>query len=337
MQFIALKEDYSISGTLNPTNVQWNREYYECGTFSIQIPASQYRDDMMYIYTKERAELGQIDKLNYKIETDGFRSLEISGYFIENELNDKVVHPQFSANGNIEDEVSRMVNVYKKDIPLLIVNQSSSKGNNTVFTSNDGELGTELYTALQQHEMSLSVKYDYVSNTKTFSVWQGKDRTQSQNKNNPITFSTAFKNLINPNVVIKKNFKNYAIVKGKYNDEDVRVVADISNGGYQKQTFIDGSSVEVEEGMTLAQYKTLLSQHGINALITDYVSINNILFDVDATSYKYMEDYDLGDKCTVIIEDINLVLEARIISVYEVFKDNTQEITLEFGNQKIKQ
>lgn len=336
MQFIALKEDYSISGTLNPINVQWSREYYECGTFSIQIPASQYNNDMMYIYTKERTELGQIDKLNFKTETNGFRSLEISGFFIENELNDKIVHPQFSANGNIEDEVTRMINTYKSDIPLLVVNKSNSKGNNTIFTSNDGNLGDELYTALKQHEMSLSVNYDYVSNTKTFSVWQGKDRTQFQNENNPITFSTAFKNLINPNVVIKRNFKNYAIVKGKYNDQDVRVVADISNGGYQKQTFIDGSSVKVEDGMTLEQYKTLLVQYGLNKLITDYVAINNILFDVDPTSYKYMEDYDLGDKCTVIIEDIGLVLETRIISVYEVFKNNTLELALEFGNQKIK-
>ena len=130
--------------------------------------------------------------------------------------------------------------------------------------------------------------------------------------------------------------KNYAIVKGSYDGADVRVVADISNGEYQKQTFIDDSSVEVEEGMTLEQYKALLVRYGLNKLITDYVAINNILFDVDTTSYKYMEDYDLGDKCTVIIEDIGLVLEARIISVYEVFKDNTLEITLEFGNQKIK-
>jgi hypothetical protein len=137
-------------------------------------------------------------------------------------------------------------------------------------------------------------------------------------------------------VVIKKNFKNYAIVKGSYDGADVRVVADISNGAYKKQTIIDGSFVEVEDGMTLEQYKSLLVQYGVNTLITDYVSINNILFDVDARSYVYGEDYDLGDKCTVIIEDINLVLEARIISVYEVFKNNEQTITLEFGNQRIK-
>lgn len=336
MKFIALKEDYSISATLSPTNVQWNRQYYECGTFNIQIPASQYKNDMMYIYTKDREELGQIDKVGYEIDQNGFRSVEISGYFIENELNDKVVYPQFRANGNIEDETTRMVSSYKSDIPLLTVAKSQSRGNTTVYTSNDGNLGDELYTALKQHEMSFSVKYDYVSNTKAFSIWQGLDRTQSQSSNNPITFSTAFKNLINPNVVIKKNFKNYAIVKGSYDGADVRVVADISNGGYKKQTFIDGSSVEVEDGMTLEQYKALLVQYGINTLITDYVSINNILFDVDPTSYQYMKDYDLGDKCTVIIEDIGLVLETRIISVYEVFKDNQQAITLEFGNQRIK-
>lgn len=335
MKFLALGEDYSLEGTLKPLNVQWNREYYKCGTFSIQVPAYQYTNKMLYIYTKDRPELGKINKVQYTI-TAGLKAVQLSGNFIEYELDDKVVHPQFVASGNIEDEAIRMIKKYKADIPLLTVAESQKKGNQTAFTSNDGTLGNELYTALQAHELSPRVSYNYENNVKIISIWQGKDRTQAQAINNPITFSTAFKNLIDPNVVINKDFKNYAIVKGKFDGADVRVVADISNGDYQRQTFIDGSSVEVEEGMTLEQYKALLVQYGANKLITDYVSINNILFDVDPSEYTYMQDYDLGDKCTVIIEDINLVLETRIISIYEVFKDNTHNISLEFGNQKIK-
>lgn len=336
MQFIALNEDYSICSMLSPTNIQWNRKYYECGDFSIQVPIDQFNLNMEYIYTKSRRELGKIDKVHVIEEDNGFKYAQITGKFIENELNDKLVYPQFSANGNIEDESIRMVNKYKGDIPLLTVNASQSKGENTVFTSSEGNLADELYTALQLHEMSFSVNYDYESNTKALSIWQGVDRTQSQTKNNFITFSTSFNNLKKPNYVIQKDFKNYGIVKGSFDGADVYVVADASNGEYQKQTFIDGSSIEVEDGMTLAQYKALLAQYGLNTLIADYVAINNIEFDVDISSYEYMVDYNLGDKCTIILEDLGLIIEQRLIAVYEVIKDNELSLSVEFGNQKIK-
>ena len=49
-----------------------------------------------------------------------------------------------------------------------------------------------------------------------------------------------------------------------------------------------------------------------------------------------MVDYDLGDKCTIILEDIGIIIEQRLIAVYEVIKDNELSLSVEFGNQKIK-
>lgn len=335
MQILALKEDYTISNMLNPTNVQWTRHYYECGAFSIQIPYNQYNDEMAYIYSKDKKELGIIRQVNYSISDQGYKAIQLSGYFLENMLDDKLVYPQFEGKGNMEDELIRMINEYKSDIDI-IVPESQSRDTDTEFTSSQSGLATELYRILRLHEYSFSTSYNLEDDTKALSIWQGLDRTQEQSENNPITFSTAFKNIKNPNVVLQKNAKNFAIVKGNYNGSDVFVEVDLSDGKYQRQVFIDGSSVESENITSLDTYKEKLSQYGKNELINNYVEVNNIAFDVDPTSYEYTVDYDLGDKCTVIIEDINLVLEARIISIYEVYKDNGHEITLEFGNQKIK-
>lgn len=329
----ALKKDYSISDVLNPLNVQWSRQYYECGTFSIQIPYDQYKEDMVYIYSKDEVELGVIDKVRYSI-SHGAKTVQLSGVFLENELDDKVVVPNFNGAGILEDEIVRFVNQYKSDIPLLADAESQGRGNTVEFVATENGIATELYKILQNEEYSFRVAYDYESNSKAFSIWQGTDRTQEQTENNPVLFSTAFKNLINPDVVLQKNLRNYAIVKGSFDGADVTTVADLSNGEYQKQIVIDGSSVE-SEGLTKNAYIEKLKVFGETELLNQYADIENIAFDVDNESYEYKVDYDLGDKCTVIIEDIGLVLEGRIISVYEVYKDNRRELSVEFGNKKI--
>ena len=333
MQILALKEDFSISDALAPLNVQWNRQYYEVGTFSIQIPYEQYNNDMVYIYSKDEVELGVIDKVRYSI-SHGAKTVQLSGVFLENELDDKVVVPDFKGSGVLEDEVVRFVNQYKADIPLLADAESQGRGATVDFVATKEGIATELYKVLQNEEYSFRVAYDYESNSKAFSIWQGADRTQEQTENNPVLFSTAFKNLINPDVVLQKNLKNYAIVKGSFDGADVTAIADLSNGEYQKQIVIDGSSVE-SEGLTKDAYIEKLKVFGETELLNQYADVENIAFDVDNESYEYKVDYDLGDKCTVIIEDIGLVLEGRIISIYEVYKDNRRELSVEFGNKKI--
>lgn len=329
----ALKDDYSISDALNPLNVQWSRKYYEVGTFSIQIPYDQYKDDMVYIYSKDKDELGVIDNVRYSI-SNGLKSVQLSGVFLEKELDDKVVVPDFNGAGILEDEVVRFVNQYKSDIPLLVDAESQGRGNTVEFVATENGIATELYKILQNEEYSFRIAYDYESNSKAFSIWQGKDRTQEQTENNPVLFSTAFKNLLNPDVVLQKNLKNYAIVKGSFDGTDVTTIADVSNGEYQKQIVIDGSSVE-SEGLTKNAYLAKLKTFGETELFNQYTDVENIVFDVDNESYEYKVDYDLGDKCTVIIEDIGLILEGRIISIYEVYKDNRRELSIEFGNKKI--
>jgi hypothetical protein len=166
VQILALKEDYTISDVLNPLNVQWNRQYYECGTFSIQIPFDQYKEDMVYIYSKDEVELGVIDKVRYSI-SHGAKTVQLSGVFLENELDDKVVVPDFKSSGVLEDEVVRLVNQYKKDIPLLVDAESKGRGNTVEFVATEKGIGTELYKILENEEYSFRVAYDYESNSKT--------------------------------------------------------------------------------------------------------------------------------------------------------------------------
>ena len=339
IQFMTLDKDLNVNSILFPTNIQWNRKYYECGSFSIQLPVNQYNNSMKYVYTKDRPELGIIQQTNYSIDQSGFESVQISGYFLEYELNDKIIYPAFIADySNVEDAITALVNTYKEDIPLLTVKDSQHRGTASNFQTIGDGLSDYVYYILTLHQSSYHIKYDYVNNKKIFEMWQGLDRTQDQTTNNPVTFSTYFGNLKQPNVVINDTkYKNYVIVKGTMNTgTDVYVVTDMSDGSYKNKVYLEAVGITYEEGMTEQTYKNALIQYGKEQLLNTYSSVINIQTDILTGSYEYMVDFDLGDLCDIVIGTLGMTVQARIIAIYEVIKSGSHTITLEFGNQIIK-
>lgn len=336
MDLYALKKDYTIACMISSNNVQWNRKYYELGDFSIQIPATDYIPEMYYVYMEGRDDLGVIQKIEYT-EEYGKKYVQLSGFFAECELNDKIVYPTFYANGNIETEITRMINMYKEDIPNLVTSSVKLLGSKIEFQETFGNLADVAYTRLQTQELSQKIKYDFVTGIKYYEIWQGKDRTQSQSENNFVVFSTEFDNINNPIVSEdSSNEKNWALVGGSGEGEErIFVTVDLSSGGYKKKIFIDAAGESYDEQkQTLEEYKANLKQYGIEKML-EYKKIQNVDFVSTETGYEYLVDFDLGDKCDVIIESLQLSLEARIIAIYEVFKDNTHTLELEFGDKKM--
>ena len=66
-------------------------------------------------------------------------------------------------------------------------------------------------------------------------------------------------------------------------------------------------------------------------LLRNMTDKQNIEFKIYRGSYKYMEDYDLGDLISVEISEIGLSIDARIVACYEVVKRGVWELTLEIG------
>ena len=333
----ALDANYDICAIISSNNVQWNRKYYECGDFSIQIAASDYSADMKYIYINGRKELGMIQKPLYTQDIKG-DYIQLIGFFLENELNDKIVYPTFYAKGKTDVEIYRLINTYKEDIPNLEVSDFMvPDAQNIEFQETYGNLADVCYEKLETQELSQRVVYDFVTKKKMYEIYRGKDRTQSQNENNFVVFSTEFGNVNSATVEEdSSNYKNWALIGGSGEEPNrIFVELDLSNGGYKKKTFIDAKSESYDsKKQTLSEYKASLKQYGIEKML-DYQIIQNVDFKSTESGYEYLVDYDLGDKCDVIIEPLQLSLEARIIAIYEVFKDNTHTIELEFGNKRL--
>lgn len=318
------------------TNIIWNRRYYECGDFSVEIPEEQYMFSFAYIYTPDRPEFGIIHKVEHT-ETYKGKMVELKGYFYEYELNSKIIYPRYIKTGNIEAVSRDMVSRFKEDIPRLVLGQAAGLGCAISIQSTGDNLARRLYTLLKTQELSFRTSYSYESGIITYSVWQGLDRTQGQNVNDYVTFSDGFGNMGSKDIVIDtSNYKNYAVVigNGKYEDGgQIEVIVDKSAGGYKRKVYIDQTGMRYDaEEQTIAEFKESLYQEGGEAL-EKYSIIRSIEFEPDMCSLVYMKDYDLGDKCDIVLDIFGEAYQARIVEIKEIFKTNNHTISLTLGDR----
>lgn len=350
---IALDKEFNMITPLAPINVQWNRKYHEPGSFSIQLPLDQYSADMKYLYTKDRPEVGKITQKNYA-EKNGFAYMQLSGYFLENELNRHVVYPKGTTNitnspawtkksGKAEKVAHEFFAGFKtiktdsiESALEIAVAPSLSRGKYSVHTRNGEYLGAKIYDILKPSGMSYRIAYDLLANTKTFTVWTGKDLTQGNTDgNNPVVFSTRYGNLRNPDLLDDEtDHKNVCIdVYEKDDKYTVRAIANEENAA--EYAFIYKTTSESkEEGVSDSEFIETLDAEALN-ILTDHEKTQNIEFDADAGSYVYMQDFDLGDKCDLEIAGV-LQMEARLIACYEVIKSGEWSMTMEFGTPIVK-
>ena len=349
---MALDANYQIVSLLVFSNLQWNRKYHEAGTFSMQIPLWLYSPNMMYVYTKDRPELGRISQVNYIDDAKGKR-IQISGYFEEKDLDRHVVYPPgttniinpvswIEQNGPAEKVAYAFFNAFKTISTSSIASvlnigarDSLDRGKTAVHTRNGEQLGRKIYNILKPSGMSYRLLYDFENNAKTFEVWSGFDRTDTNvDGNNPIVFSSKYGNIKNLNVLISTtDYKNACIVthEQQMNESSnfiTRAVHDLKHTEEVKFSFIK-SSLKKDE-YSESEFIVALDNEARNE-IEEHPEVFNVDFDALEGSYEYMVDFDLGDKCSIEIPEIGLSLQARLIACYEVMKSNKWTMEMEFG------
>lgn len=340
MQLLALDAGFQPVAYLPYFNLQWTREYYAVGQFSVQIAAADYLPAMAHLYTPDRPETGVIQKVELA-ETVKGQFVQLSGYFLESILNDKVVWPTYYANGPLPAAVAAMLRQYKDDIPLLSIDDppAAQAGSGVSWQETGGQLADVAYTRLRTEECSLRCRYDYQTGTIAAQIWQGADRTQSQTDNPFVTFSGGFGNLAEADTSIdRSNYKNYAVVAGQDQAENRKTaIADLSGGGYRRVLYVDARNLQWDpEKQTEEEYLAALQQKGVEQLLEHQI-VRNVEIQAGSGSFVYLQDWDLGDKVDVIVESIGLAMEARIVTVREVFKHNNHTVEIELGNKKLTQ
>lgn len=334
MEVMALNADFLPEGPANLKyfDLVWNRKYYETGQFSIQIRAADYSADMMYIFTAHRPELGIIQKVVYEDESS---MVVLGGFFYERKLADRIIWPVFEKYGTRSEFVAAAVERYKGDIPKLTVVKSADDGEKVQKQETGATLEEMAHGTLQAEGRAYRCRYDFENDIVLFEIYRGLDRTQGQSTNNFVTFSRGFRNIKNVRAQSDCSaYKNYFVVGGQGEGTDrITVVLDLSEGGYRQEQFLESKKTYSPDKQSLEEYKDVLIQEAVEKA-GKYVSINNVEFDAVADAGAvYLKDYDLGDKCDIILDQIGKSYEARIIEIMETWGGGEHRVTLTFGDK----
>lgn len=355
IDLLVMDKDFQIIQILNYTNLQWSRKYYEPGTFSVEIPAEIYSADFKYVYTKDRPEVGVIEQVNYYTK-NGYRSVSISGYFLERLLNKRVVYQNATStnitnaptwviqSGKAEDVATTFFDAFKDvkftkggtsyDMSLGIsASASQSRGHISEHTRGNENLGTKLYTILKPSKMSYRINYDFDDSSMTFECWQGVDRSSENSEgNNSVVFSTKYGNITEANLLIDSTvYKNAYIMTASLSNDALWVYAGSELASDDDDVrFIQVSSAQNKEDYsTDAEYINAMYTEGHEELLDNPKKID-LDFDTIQGSYVYMTDFDLGDICSIEIPELNLSIDAVLSAAYEVIKNGTWTLSLEF-------
>ena len=359
---MALDRNFNLVALLRYTNLQWTRKYHESGVFSLQIPLEQYDPSFKYIYTNNRSETGKITQVNYA--DSGHRFIQLSGYFLEHELNRMVAFAKGKGNivgdpdwveksGNAEDVAHDFFNAFSQiqfnngvDVVAFGLNingrNNQHRGSTVQHTRDNSYLGNKIYHILKPSGMSYRVTYDYENNEKHFEVWSGNDRTSEQTINNPIIFSTRYGNIKKPNILLNDStYKSGCIiVSTKNNGEDsstyVRALIDPDEFQEDDAFLSLESSTSVDDFDSLDSYYQALDSEGRSEKNSKWTRTLNVEFDTLVGSYEYMKDFDIGDLCSVEIAEVGISANVRLIGCYEVIKSGNWSLILEFGTPIIK-
>lgn len=200
----------------------------------------------------------------------------------------------------------------------------------------DEILSEHIFHILKNGNVGWSIKYDtdYGNKIFWFVLYQGLDRSVTQNENAKILFSADFENLQNTKKSTSiDDFKNVAIVKHNYkdklNDSGFLIVTNENQDvrGFNRYSIlVDGTEIELESTNAddVVTFKEKLRALGLSEL-NKYKKSKKFECGIIPNDLKYKTDFYLGDIVSVKTRYGEL-FDGRIIEVIETFDETGYSI-----------
>lgn len=288
------------------------------------------------------------------INENGEKEFNVKGWTMEYFLADKIIDGMYNRVGNAYASTIMYDIVYKmainpsnqsRKIPYLVNAEDTHVGKVvTGYQKTGGSVYDAIYDIAFESDIGFSVTFDPYNKRMVFSVSKGKDRTQEQQENEPVVFSTDLEDILSSTYYLNtEDIKNVAMVQGeeKNGTRTTVYVGDTALKGFQrKELYVDArdlqSEVYDESGnesvLTQEQYKATLIQRGKERLAEHQKTetFEAQIRQFGDVQYSFGVDYQKGDKVTVVDRQLGLSVSARITSVEEDF-DEEYALMLTFG------
>lgn len=321
----------------NQTSVQWNRKYYDCGSFELHCPVTKNNQSLLQrgnlVWIRGAAEAGVIE--NITIQQDDYQNeLTVKGRFLESYMSRRLIRPTYDAQSKRVEVAMREILTNAVAIPLVQLGELNGYEDTVTFQAT--------YKNLLDYEINLA-KYanygfrfrpDFTNKTITFEIYKGLDRTFQQNERNRVIFSDSYNNIQQAQYTLNDQLLKTVCYVGGEGQGSARtyVVAgdDSLTGLDRREVFLNASDVS-SEGLTTQEYQDALMQRGETELQHDALSSSVECTTNASGNFKYKTNYDLGDIVTIRKENWNLEIDLRITELTEVYEYGAMTVSPTFG------
>lgn len=198
----------------------------------------------------------------------------------------------------------------------------------TIYEIVDGE-NLESYVEENLQSMGLGLKARYEEENKQIYLdfYSGNNLIMENGKLRPVIFSKNMDALNGYNIT-ESNKSKYTVVRLKAkdeNDNEIKTEVGAGSGITRIEKFTSLNDLSTYSG---ADYIKSLASKG-ELFLNGFERV--IDAEIFANAYKYREHYNVGDLCTIIVDDFSLRYDIRILGVCESYDTNGYQISLILG------
>lgn len=332
----------------------WERNYYDPDKITIKIPPNfdnmeLFQNGYTLVKAPDMKESIYIDHRSISKDDDGINFLTIRGLSHDGWLDRRITLFQQEEKGNSETVARALIDKNcincedsKRVIPFLKLGVYKGLGKEISRVSHYKNLNKEVIEVIKESELGIMSYFDESDFKIGIEFYQGKDRTALQEINTPAIFSVDFENIEGQTFVDSDSeLKNTCLVAGAGEGKARKTLmlnSEVS-GLDRRELFVDARDIsdkrvsgENEISIPINEYNELLKQRGLEKLSDCEETLTYEGDIIQTEGLIYREDYDLGDKVTLMDRELGIMLNERITQIVETYTKEGLQIDVRVGN-----
>ena len=311
-------------------------KYYEPGDFSLYIPATEEalalaRASAFVTRADKTSVCGIVEKIGVSTSAESGDFLTISGRDAAALLDRRIVWKQTTYTGNAEKIVRDLIDkafiapeIAARTVANFALGAEIGLAEDIQVQYSGETVGAAVQAICKTTGTGYRVRLDLANKRFIFELYQGADRSFSQNTNSFVVFSEDFDNLLSSAYEEDTaGARNVAQIAGEgQGKERVKVAVGSVSGLDRKETFINAQTKSSnQEELDAETYAALLRQDGTERL-AQLIATQQIDGEI-APNYTFIfgRDYFLGD-IVEILNNYGYSMQPRIIEVIESWAED---------------
>jgi len=331
MDLYIFDKDFNRLGMIDKfSSLRWLRSYNSCGLFELNLDLTLENIVLLQkdniIYRKDDVEVGVINYINYKKDTEGKEVIVCKGNFATTYLSRRISLGTNTLTGTEENAIRTLItnNVISatnnsRNLPNFLLGANNSYAGSVTYVLSNIELLQDIMNLAVLGDLGFRTSFNATTKRLTFNMYKGLDRSVNQS--------------VNPRCIFSQEFDN--ILESEFTD---------SNDNYKNVAYSTTSNSGTEAGLVGLNRYEMFADSDLTVALSQRLKVMTFISKINSNSnLTYKVDYDLGDVITCTSKKWNVTVNNRIMEVEEVYEEAGLTVNLTLGERiptlitKIKQ